>query len=602
MLFPRCAIQVAPTGGPKDTIPPVLLRSVPAMNATNVDRDNIILTFNEYIKLEKISEKLVLSPPQEQLPDFKIKGKGVAITFAEKLDDSTTYTLYFADAIVDNNEGNKLENFEFAFSTGPVIDSLRFSGTVLDAYSLKPREGVFVLLYNSFEDSIPIKKRPNYVTKTNSEGKFFLSNLKYNNYKIFALADGNSNYKFDQVSEEIAFFDHPIDTSMLKRPSEMTGKADSLNPLHLFKEETRVLSLTNQARPQRRRLKFGFSRPYNGNIELTPINTEVDTTKSWFINGRSVAGDSIDFWITNNDISAIDTLMLLATYQKTDSLMNLVKTTDSLRMFYFDKPQSSGRSRRGEEKSDDEKKSVEKKLSINTSAKNGASLRPDEKIRLAFAMPLQSIDTSKIEIFNQSDSLMLPTIGFSADTLDPRYFYIEQHWEPKKSYQLYFLPGAFTNLDAVTNDTLELSLKGADPEQFGVIKLGLNGVSPNVIVELLSDKEAVLTQKTVEQDGVIPFTYIKPGKYFIRFIIDVNKNNKWDTGWYLKGIQPERVMIYEDKNGNKEIQVKANWEYELNYNLKIDKNVSSDELRDVPNTEEHEHQPLRIPDSKERSL
>jgi len=593
---------VAPTGGPKDTIPPVLLRSVPPMYATNVTRDKIILTFDEYIKLEKISEKLVLSPPQEQLPSFRIRGKGIEITFEEALDDSTTYTLYFADAIVDNNEGNKLENFEFAFSTGPIIDSLRFAGKVLDAYTLKPREGVFVMLYTSLEDSIPIKERPRYVTKTNKEGQFFLSNLKFGNYKIFALADGNSNYKFDQVSEEIAFLDYPIDTSMLRRPSEMMLNTESSVTLHLFEEENRVLSLTDYSRPQRRRLNMGFSRPIVGDIEMSPANVEADTLEPWFVKGSSVAGDSIDFWITNNELSIVDTLVVLASYQKTDSLMNLVQTHDTLRMFYQDRPQAARRPRRGEEETKEEQKPVVKKLSVSTSVGRGASLTPTEKIRLTFGMPLQKVDTTQISLFNQSDSIMIPMLGFKADTLDPRLYYINHQWENNKSYELSLLPNAFTNLDGATNDTLTYSFKGANPEQFGVIKASLTGVSPNVIVELLTDKESVVTQKIVDTDGEVVFSYVKPGKYFIRFILDANKNGKWDTGWYLKNRQPETVFIYEDQSANKEIQVRANWEYELNFNLKKDNDVSSDEFRDVPNQEEHEHQPLRIPNSEERSL
>jgi len=602
LLFPQCAIQVAPTGGPKDTIPPVLLRSVPPMYATNVTHDRITLTFDEYIKLEKISEKLVLSPPQEQLPSFRIRGKSIEITFEEALDDSTTYTLYFADAIVDNNEGNKLENFEFAFSTGPIIDSLRFAGKVLDAYTLKPREGVFVMLYTRFEDSIPMKERPRYVTKTNAEGQFFLSNLKFGNYKIFALADGNSNYKFDQVSEEIAFLDYPIDTSMLKRPSQMTINSDSLATLYLFEEQNQVLSLTDYGRPQRRRLKMGFSRPIVGDIEVRPLNVEVDTIEPWFVKGRSAARDSIDFWITNNELSIVDTLVVIASYQKTDSLMNLVQTHDTLRMFYQDRPQTTRRPRRGEEETKEEQKPVGKKLSVNASVGRGASLTPVEKIRFSFGMPLLTVDTTQISLFNQSDSITIPLLNFKPDSLDPRCYYINHQWENNKTYELTILPNAFTNLDGATNDTLKYNFKGANPEQFGVVKLALTGVTPNVLVELLSDKESVVTQKVVDEDGEIAFSYIKPGKYFIRFILDSNRNGQWDTGWYLKNQQPETVFIYQDQNENKEIQVRANWEYELNFNLKSNNHVSSDELRDVPNQEEHEHQPLRIPDSEERSL
>ncbi len=600
LLLPRCAIVVAPTGGPKDTIPPVLVKSIPELNATNVTRDEITITFDEYIKLDKISEKLVLSPPQEQLPQFRIKGKGLEISFAEELDDSTTYTLYFADAILDNNEGNPLENFEFAFSTGPVIDSLRYAGRVLDAYTLKPREGVFVMLYTSFEDSIPMKERPRYVTKTNAEGIFYLSNIKYGSYKIFALADGNSSYKFDQVSEAIAFLDNPIDTSMLKEPSKVTSNIDSLVTLRMFQEQNKALSLTDYDRPQRRHLKMGFSGPYNHEVSIKPLLAGIDTIKPWYIESRSMANDTINLWITNGEISAIDTLMVLATYQKTDSLLNLFTKVDTLRMFYQDAPKQSRSKKRGDK--EEEKEPVEPKLSVKTSVKNGANLTPSDSIRFAFGLPLQRVDTAMLRLFDQTDSIMLPTPAITPDTIDPRYYYLHHAWEQKKGYQLTVLPGAFINLEGLANDTLQIKFKGADPEQFGVIKLMLSGVTPNIMVELLTSKDEVVMQKVVEVDGAVDFTYVKPGSYFIRFVNDANQNGKWDTGQYLKGIQPEYVTIYQDPNGNKEIQVKANWEYELKFNLNNKSHVGSNELRDVPNAESNEYKPLRGQDIGERSL
>ena len=578
----------------------MLVKSIPELNATNVTRDEITITFDEYIKLDKISEKLVLSPPQEQLPQFRIKGKGLEISFAEELDDSTTYTLYFADAILDNNEGNPLENFEFAFSTGPVIDSLRYAGRVLDAYTLKPREGVFVMLYTSFEDSIPMKERPRYVTKTNAEGIFYLSNIKYGSYKIFALADGNSSYKFDQVSEAIAFLDNPIDTSMLKEPSKVTSNIDSLVTLRMFQEQNKALSLTDYDRPQRRHLKMGFSGQYNHEVSIKPLLAGIDTIKPWYIESRSMANDTINLWITNGEISAIDTLMVLATYQKTDSLLNLFTKVDTLRMFYQDAPKQSRSKKRGDK--EEEKEPIEPKLSVKTSVKNGANLTPSDSIRFAFGLPLQRVDTAMLRLFDQTDSIMLPTPAITPDTIDPRYYYLPHAWEQKKGYQLTVLPGAFINLEGLANDTLQIKFKGADPEQFGVIKLMLSGVTPNIMVELLTSKDEVVMQKVVEVDGAVDFTYVKPGSYFIRFVNDANQNGKWDTGQYLKGIQPEHVTIYQDPNGNKEIQVKANWEYELKFNLNNKSHVGSNELRDVTNAESNEYKPLRGQDIGERSL
>ncbi|MFA5648536.1 MAG: Ig-like domain-containing protein [Bacteroidales bacterium] len=581
LFFPRCAIQVAPTGGPMDTIAPILINSKPSMHATQFKGKSISLTFDEYIKLEKISEKLVLSPPQEQLPEFKIRGKGIDIIFAESLADSTTYTLYFADAIVDNNEGNKMENFEFAFSTGHEIDSLRVQGKIVDAFDKKPREGVFVMLYDSFNDSTPIKERPQYVTKTNKSGFFRLSNLKQNNYKIFALADGNSNYKFDQISEEIAFREQPIDTSMLLTPTQANATRDTLLVLSMFKEENKAIVLTDFNRPQRRLLKFGFTKPLTDTLIVTPLNVSFDTTKQWFINGYSPSLDTINFWITDSVISQIDTLVVKAIYSKTDSVLNLVQTKDTLRMFFQDKSTTTSKRKQKEDENEAAQKPV---LNIKLSVGKGESIPPTQKLYLNFNIPLLSIDTSLISIFNLTDSVYLPNIVPKPDTLNPTQYEIKQLWTSKTPYRFTALPGAFVNLDGLTNDTLLVAFAGADPDKYGTIKVALTNVKPNVIAELLDGKGNVVDSKIITSDTLTTFTYVKPANYSMRFIEDKNRNGKWDTGSYLNCIQPENVYIYQDDNKNKEIQVRANWEYELKYKLKSKEDVSSDELRDVPNT------------------
>ena len=580
-----------------DTIAPILLNSQPKMYATQFKGKSISLTFDEFIKLEKISEKLVLSPPQEQLPEFKTKGKGIEIIFAEPLNDSTTYTLYFADAIVDNNEGNKIENFEFAFSTGLEIDSLRVQGKIVDAFDKKPREGVFVMLYNSFNDSTPIKERPQYVTKTNKSGFFRLSNLKQKDYKIFALADGNSNYKFDQISEDIAFREQPIDTSMLLTPTQANSTRDTLLVLSMFKEENKAIVLTDFSRPQRRLLKFGFTKPLADTLIVTPLNVSFDTTKQWFINGYSSTLDTINFWITDSVINQTDTLVVKAIYSKTDSLLNLVETQDTLRMFFQDKSTTSSKRRRNEDEGKDEKQATHK---VKPSVGNSTSIPPTQKFYLYFNMPLLSIDTSLVSIFNLTDSVYLPDIKPQPDSLNPTQYEVKQLWASKTSYRFTALPGAFVNLDGLSNDTLLVNFKGADPDKYGTIKVTLTNVKPNVIAELMDTKGNVIDSKIITSDTLTTFTFVKPANYLMRFIEDKNRSGKWDTGSYLNCIQPENVYIYQDENKNKEIQVRANWEYELKYKLNSKEDVSSDELRDVPNTEGEQYESLRIENSETR--
>lgn len=567
LFFPRCAVIVSPEGGPKDTLAPVMLKSVPTLNATGFKKDRIVFTFDEYIKLDKISQKLVLSPPQEQLPSARIKGKSLEVKFFEPLADSTTYTLYFADAIQDNNEGNPIDNFEFAFSTGSYIDSLKYIGRVIDAFTLEPQEGVFVMLYENYADSVPIIQRPRYVTKSNRSGVFFLSNLKLRDYKIFALRDGNSNYLFDQVAEEIAFSMNVVEQGRLVNPTDKPTPADSLQILWLFKEKSKVLSLTDYSRPQRRLLRLGFTQKPVGKVALKPIGYDLDSTELWFLRGANIIGDSLDFWLTQANMSADDSLRAEITYLKTDSLMNLVPQTDTLRLFYTETTQKPA-GRRGKKDTDEEEAEKIPAQPVKTSVRAGDNVLPNQPFNLRFSMPQLSIDTSLIRLTNATDSTTIPLPSIKKDSLDPRVYSLSYNWQNIVNYRFDALPGAFVNLDSLANDTLSVNFRGANPEMFGIINLNLEGVTHNIVVHLLGGERKVVDQKIVEADGKVTFDYVKPAKYNLRFIVDENQNGKWDTGRYLEGIQPEKIYIYEDEQQNRDIQIRANWEYDLNYKLK----------------------------------
>jgi uncharacterized protein (DUF2141 family) len=564
LFSPRCAIVVPPTGGDKDTIPPVMVRSNPPIYSTNFNRQRITLTFNEFVQLKDIGKKLILSPPQERLPEFRIKGKNLELSFFEPLKDSTTYTLYFSDAITDLNEGNPMVNFEFAFSTGNEIDSLRFPGKVIDAFTLEPQVGVLVMLYRELHDSIPMQEKPVYVTKTNKGGNFSLSNLKMGDYKIFALNDGNSNYLFDQIAESIAYRHDTIKKSILVAPLGDSVRETSVDPfiLRLFQEENRVLSLTDYSRISRRGLQLGFSRRPEGRVLLTPVNFTVDSLEQWYIPERSITGDTLAYWITNDMISNMDSLFIRVNYPKTDSLLNIYEACDTLRFIHTAKSPGT-RSR----KKDTE--GLEKKPSLNVtfSASKEKPLPPIQPLTLTFSLPLQSLDNSLIRFDDMTDSLAVHT-RLQVDSLNPRVYRAFHPWEFNKRYRFAALPGAFTDLNGVTNDTLEVIFSGINPAYFGTINLTLSGVEPNIIVELLTEKKSVAYRAIAEKDGTLTFNYVNPAKYSIRFIFDENRNGKWDTGWYLMGIQPERVVMFEEKGVVTIHNIRANWEYDLSFDLK----------------------------------
>ncbi len=571
LLFPRCAKIVSPTGGPKDTIAPIMVRSIPEPNAINFTGQKLSLYFNEYIQLKDLQKKLVLSPPQKQLPEIRIKGKGFEVVFAEELEPNLTYTLYFADAIADNNEGNTLNNFEFAFSTGPFIDSLEFRGKVVDAFTLEPVEGMLIMLYDQITDSIPLLEKPLYVSKTSKQGTFMLSNLKAANYKIFGLTDGNSNYLFDQISESIAFTPDTVKPENLSVKCAHSVLIDS-NAIHTikpttlraFKEDNRVLRLTDFSRSSRHKISFVFSGPHPEPLMLKPL-LEINETIPWFIPERNARNDSITFWITEPSLFNNDTLSFVAEYTKTDSLQFRAATIDTLRFVYT--PRETGESRRSRRRNEDE---PEKKPSLGytLSHSRGTSLTPLEKIGITFSVPLKSANSNKIRIENLTDSTLVTSYMWEMDTLNPRRFSIAYPWEHKKEYSIVAFPLAFKGIDGLISDTIKTFFAGVAPEMFGSISLKVVGVSDPVIVELINDKGKAIDWQIAKSDCTLIFRYISPEIYSFRFIVDFNRNGKWDTGYYLRGLQPEPVYYFMEGSTRKKINVRRNWEYEFGVNIK----------------------------------
>lgn len=553
---------MAPTGGLKDTIPPVMIRSNPTMNSKNFKGDKVTITFNEFIQLKDIQKKLVVSPPMVKAPETLIKGKSVEVRFKEPLKDNTTYTTYFADAIVDNNEGNPIKSFEFVFSTGSSIDSLTATGIITDAFTLKPVEGAMVMLYDKISDSIPYKELPLHISRSSKNGQFVFKNLSYKDFKVFALKDGNANYKFDAVSEDIAFSDSIVRKEVLKGVSRLdTSKASPKNiKLVLFKEDSRVQVFTGFSRDKRRKLSFSFTKKPVGNLSIVPMGVEIK--EKWFIEEFNTKEDTLTYWITNDKISSIDSLRMIISYMRTDSLERLQPRQDTLRMNFVDKEKP--RSRRDEKKKEDK---VYNYYKGDINIKKDQVAKPTIPFEIRFPMPLKKIDYSFINLIYLKDSSKID-FKFENDSLHPRKYYLNFSWKSDMQYKFEALPGAFTAIDGVTVDTISVRFKGANPENFGSLIITLGNVKKSAIVELLDERgERVISTKNAKAGEKVVFSFIDPGKYRLRFIDDRNMNGKWDTGWYLKKIQPEKVYMFDDPKSKGVINIRANWENEINFDF-----------------------------------
>lgn len=563
--FPRCAKIVAPTGGPKDTLAPVFVRSIPEKNSINFKGEKLMLTFNEFIKLKDAQKKIVVSPPMIKRPELLERGKNVEVRFRDSLKANTTYTLYFLDAVVDNNEGNSIKNFEFAFSTGSTIDSLTVSGKLVNAFTLLPEGDALLMLYQNYGDSVPIKEVPRYLTKTDKNGIFIFRNLQSTDYKVFALKDNNSNYKFDQVSEDIAFQKDLVRKEELKGPSLIDTSRFARRDINLsmFKEIGRIQALTGFYRDQRNKLALSFTKKPEGNVSLTPLNVKVDN--NWFIKETGARQDSLIYWITDTSIYALDTLKMQVSYLKTDSLQKLQPKLDTLKLVYKEK--EAPRKRRGDKEKD--KEVIQKVyLSTDCSIKDGSTVKPFDPLEFIFPMPLKKFDESLMILKNLTDSSKKIELKFKKDSLNPRKYSFSHAWESDVSYLFEAFPRSFVSINGLENDTLRVKFKGTNPENFGVLIINLLDVKNTVIVELLNEKKSQVIRRIIAKPNEkVTLNFIDPGKYTLRFIEDSNSNGEWDTGWYLKGIQPEKVYYYVEGKTKGVLNIRANWENEITFSF-----------------------------------
>ncbi|MEG1545818.1 MAG: Ig-like domain-containing domain, partial [Bacteroides sp.] len=339
-----CANIGRPDGGAYDELPPKFVKSIPLQGALNNTKKKIVIEFDEFIKLEKASEKVVVSPPQIQAPEIKPSGKKVTVSLQDTLKPNATYTIDFSDAIVDNNEDNPLGNFTFSFSTGGVIDTMEVAGVLLDASNLEPVKGMLMGLHSNLSDSAFIKLPLDRVSRTDSRGKFSIRGVAPGSYRLYGLMDANQNFEFDQKSEAIAFNDSLIIPSLEERVRQDTIWKDTLTidtivekrftyylPDHVvmrsFVEDATMQYFVKSERPKPQKFSFYFSAPADTLPTIRGFNFDA---KDAFLIEKSLKNDTIHYWIKDSLLYKTDTLNMEVDYLYTDTLGMLVPKTDTL--------------------------------------------------------------------------------------------------------------------------------------------------------------------------------------------------------------------------------------------------------------------------------
>ena len=528
-IISGCAKRGNPTGGPIDSLPPVLVNANPKLNTTNFDSEEIRLTFDEFVKLDKVQDQLIISPPLEKNA-YEIKPltgvtKKVFLKFIDSLDVNTTYTINFGNSIKDNNEGNPLTFFNYTFSTGETIDSLYVKGNISDAYNIETDEYVSIHLYridSTLNDSIIYIKQPTYVSNSLDSTSYIFQNLKEGKYHIIAMKDVDNNYFFDPFYDKIGFID-----------SLITLPKDSIIDFKLFKEETDLIwdkpHFINSE-------KIGFG--YYGKLDLKKIEI------------NSVIPDSIDYTYTKEVMS--DTIYLWLSNNSFDSLnFNLIeKDTTKLSTIKFDRKRDT---------------LID---SLNVSAKTVNVIHLKESFKLSSNIPIKKIEDSLISV-RDIDSILVPFVSSVNDNLDE--IDIKFEVSPSDNYRILILPNAIKDIKGVTNDTLQFNLTSQSLEDYGNIYLDvIRNTQSKFILHLINQNGDIVREyDNVDQNITYNFEYIRPGKYSFRLIEDLNKNNIWDTGNYLQRVKPEPVYYFPS-----ELEVRANWDLNETFDLNKTQSVN----------------------------
>ncbi|MDR1763941.1 MAG: Ig-like domain-containing protein [Dysgonamonadaceae bacterium] len=567
-IFYACASRMDIGGGDYDIEPPKFRKSLPAPNSVRYDKNKIELDFDEYITIQKPTEKVIITPPQSRQPQIKAVGKKITVELRDTLIPNTTYTFDFTNAIVDNNESNAIEGFSFAFSTGDVLDSLSVSGILLDALTLEPMKGIMVGLHNNLDDtaftSIPFLR----TTMTDDRGQFHIRNAAYGSYKVYALADKNRNFRFDQKTEDIAFLDSIFVPSFEPAVRQDTVWIDSLTidtikevhynrftpddiVLRLFHEEGNEQQyLSKQERAERHKIAFHFNSGAGLPPEIRLTNSDLQERENWYIPEISPDKKDITYWLTDSLVYQKDTLWIETKYLKTDTLDNLQPAVDTLRFVWRD---------RKEDKDKDKKNRRAETLRLDF--QKTSSLEVYDTIRFTASEPLLNFDADKIVFSQKVDTLWerrkFPIVG---DTLNPRSYYIDKRWDYGQEFRFSLDSAAFSSIYGKTNDSIDTRFKFAAEETYAVLFVKIIGRDSLGVCQLLNSTDAVVRSAPLIE-GYANFEDLKPGKYYLRFFEDDNGNGIWDTGNYAEHRQPEKVYYYNSSIELREYQeVEQEWD------------------------------------------
>ena len=613
VLLVACASIGSPEGGPRDYTPPQVVKMSPEDGTVNFKGQKVEITFDEIINIKDQQKKVIISPAPKSQPMIRTVGKKITVEFREPLEENTTYVIDFSNAIEDNNEGNQLDGYAFAFSTGDVIDTLAVSGIVLRANDLEPMQHVIVGLHSNLDDTAFTRLPLERVSRTNDRGKFTIRNLKPGSYHVFALNDVDGDYSMART-EDIAFLDSIIVPSTSEYTSQdtvftydrrvdtvMTATHTLYLPndllLCMFNEGYRSHYVRQTARPEAHKLHLLFGAP-NDTLPRLDIIRPAEHASDWYRVERTQDNDSLYYWLTDSALIKTDTIIVAMTYLRTDTAERLEQVTDTVR-FGYRKPAAQVKE---EEKKAKEREERAKRLAQlldkqEKAAAQGKTLNegeleelkelqhtdPDDtpllKMELAksgsidvgdsiifeFDTPIATIDPSGVRLEVKRDTLWVPYPGAvpqlrPVNDYNPMRYWLPFIPQPDSIYRITIDSAAVTSVYGLHNGLLSKDLKVRGLEEYANVYFKVN-VKDHAFVELLGSGEKVLRTVPV-QGSTFELINVLPGTYYLRLTLDPNDNGKWDTGNYSQHLQPEEVYYYPKK-----LRLRANWDLDENWDI-----------------------------------
>lgn len=596
ILTAACASIGNPDGGRFDETPPRVVGSSPADGAVNVSKRKVQILFDEYIKLEKASEKVVISPPQIEPANVRADGKRVKVDFYDSLRANTTYTIDFSDAIEDNNEGNPMGQYTFSFSTGDVIDTMQVSGRVLNAADLEPIKGIMVGLYpadSTWNDTL-FRTRPFLrVSRTNGEGRFTIKGVKDGAYRVRALEDKDGDFVFSQKNERVAF-----NTTVYVTGSFPDVRMDTVWRDSLWYDSIRVVPYTHytpddvlllaflEDGQERHLLKTVYPEPTNFTFYFTAPSDSTPRIKGLNFDERclvadaSLKNDTVTFWVTDTAlIHRQDTLSMILSYMETDTLGQLVVTNDTLdlspKTTYAKIAAERSKQIEAWEKDRERRQKKAKKplpyeenpyerIWLEAGFKPSGSLAPNQNVRYLAKEPILEVDTTKIHFYVKKDTDWLPApFLFMPEERSAKSYMLYAEWEPGQKYRFVMDTAAVVSVLEHESKYVRQEFHVRAVEEYGSIFIHVISPDTGVVVQLLSKNDKVEAQQRTDKDGNADFFFMKPGDYYMRCYVDANGNGQWDTGDYASGLQPERVYYF-----GKPLPLKAQWDLRQDWDIR----------------------------------